>query len=162
MNLPDNPQIYIVIAFMVIGGVRWILEQINGAGKQPDATEDEDDPYADSEDLYEEARREIIARQHQLPQPSAPPPIPIPLVVQPSTPSAPPLSDWNRSVKAPPLSATERVALAKFQVHPGASSRHTPQRRTTGSRIKTLLATPSSARDAILLSEILGPPKGAL
>jgi len=48
--------------------------------------------------------------------------------------------------------------LARFQKH-SAPKRHR-KRPTSGSRIKRLLSSPSAARDAIILSEILGEPKG--
>ena len=56
----------------------------------------------------------------------------------------------------------EREALSRVQAQL-VGRRHRQRKRSgsTGSRVKRLLSSPASARDAIILGEILGQPKGA-
>ena len=165
MDLNDIPaQAIIVLVAMIIGAIKWFLEQVAGNKAGQDAVDQAEDDF---EDLYEEARREIQERQTQHPQPEAqptPPPTPQPVLVRTSptpqaTPTPPPLPDWERKVSKPSLSAAEKQALARFQ----KQSAHPRKKRQVhqGSRVRQLLSSPSSARDAIVLAEILGPPKGA-
>ena len=61
-----DPQVIIILVIMVVGGIRWFLEQVKGSQEGPSADERADDEL---EDLYEEARREILSRQTTLEEP---------------------------------------------------------------------------------------------
>lgn len=178
-----NFNLVIIIVFLVIGAIRWVLENIGGK-KPPSQAEhweeydyeerDYHQPQPNSiEDLYEEARREILERQNRnAPQPEvveeklseyqAPPtPPPIPGKARINRPKASsqkkePVS--FQKVKRPALSEEQKKALAAFEAH--SSKKEPAQATATHSRVRELLATPSAARDAIILAEILGPPKG--
>lgn len=170
-----EPQAIIILVVMIIGAIRWFLENVR---KKSEPEEDETSPF---EDLYEEARREIQQRQAREypteeemertlyegsreaqvvtapPSPAIPPPLPPQL--QPSITTAPGI-DYNSPPSRPTaeLSAAEQQALDRWNAGGTPSSR---RRRSRGrSKVRDLLATPSSARDAIVLREILGPPKG--
>jgi hypothetical protein len=164
MDLNEIPgQAIIVLVAMVIGAVKWFLEQVRGPGDADAA----DRASEDFEDLYEEARREIQERQARTPRESfEPPPFsgPPPIVVDTlpgSAPAPPPLPDWQKKVVKPTLSKAEQEALSRFQQQSTASRRPRRASEHAGSRIRKLLSSPGSARDAIVLSEILGPPKGS-
>jgi hypothetical protein len=170
MDLNDlDSRVVFALVIMVIGAIRWFLEQVREKKGGQDATEQASEDF---EDLYEEARREIQTRQAQAPQqPSTPPPIappfPVKAVVRPASTTAaappPPLPDWQRTVVKPTLSKAEQAALSRVQQQ--SSGPHQGQGRRTdqnGSRIRRLLSSPGAARDAIVLGEILGPPKGAV
>ena len=166
MDLSEiDARVFIVLAFMVIGAIRWVLERVKGKEDQ----EGDDSPF---EDLYEEARKEIVARQHRPHEEQAsPPPVqqaqrtpaaPVPQHRAAATPSRdthapPPLPNWQKKVTKPSLSAAEKVALARVQQQSGSSKKK--QSRSGRSRVRQMLNSPSAARDAIVLSEILGPPK---
>jgi len=163
MDLNDlDHRVVFALVFVIIAAIRWIMEQVKGKNDAQDVSQRADEEF---EDLYEEARREIVSRQTTLPQ-AQPPQVPArpprrqatPIPQARSEPAPPPLPNWQRKVTKPVLSAAEKVALARFQKH-SAPKRHR-KRPTSGSRIKRLLSSPSAARDAIILSEILGEPKG--
>ncbi len=163
MDLNDlDHRVVFALVFVIIAAIRWIMEQVKGKKDAQDVSQRASEEF---EDLYEEARREIVSRQTTLPQ--GPPPqasalpprrqaTPIPKTR--SEPAPPPLPNWQRKVTKPVLSAAEKAALARFQQH--SAPKQQRRRTSSGSRIKRLLSSPSAARDAIILSEILGEPKG--
>lgn len=181
-----NFNIVIVIIFLLMGVIRWLKESFSrGKGTQErehweeydyEERADQVKPQPSSlEDLYEQARREILDRQNRnAPQPevieeklsgyrtpappAAPPPLPgkarvnkPPVTFKESKPVA--LPQVNRAT----LSAEEEKALAAFQE---LSSKKRKKTTPTGSKVSDLLSSPSAARDAIVLTEILGTPKG--
>ena len=170
-ELFENPQAIILLVFMVIAALKFIGENLKGKKK-----EDEDQPLAD---LYEDSREEILDRQRSA---SPPPPLqkqapeqlsildflgppvgsrpeeeasspPPPL---PGTAAAPPLPSTPKP--KPSLSPAEKAALKRAEKARGEAAR--PRRSNRRRPIRELLATPAAARDAIVLREILGPPKG--
>ncbi|WP_411845404.1 hypothetical protein AAFN60_16935 [Roseibacillus persicicus] len=176
--MDDFPfQLVVVIVFIVIGVIRWFLENVLGrkpGQQQPEHWEEYDyDERADTvqprsnslEDLYEEARREILDRQNRNnPEPEVvqeklnrtPPPLPPvpgkarinrPEPVRPTPPKPP---------KPTVLTDAQKKAASDFQQLGKKAKQATRQK----SRVKEILSTPSSARDAIVLAEILGKPKG--
>lgn len=179
-----NFNLVIIIVFLVIGAIRWVIENISGK-KQPPTQEhweeydyeerDYHRPQPDSlEDLYEEARREILDRQnrndpqpevveeklreHSMP-PSAPPPLPGKVVVnKPKPPAQKEAPVTFKKVERPRLTEEEKKALAAFEAN--SSQKKKTVGSSTNSRVRELLASPTAARDAIVLAEILGPPKG--
>ncbi|MEM9081830.1 MAG: hypothetical protein AAGC74_14195 [Verrucomicrobiota bacterium] len=160
------------IVFLVIGALRWFMEN---ASKGRRLEEEDQEPSSSLEDLYEEARREILERQNRnAPDPEivgerledyrqpTPTPPPLPPVTPPPPPLAPATatSTWQApTIRRQTLSKAEQEALERVQ----KASAHSPSQRqsTSPSRVRELLSSPSSARDAIILAEILGPPKGA-
>ena len=185
----------IVALFLIMGAIRWVVDHLKKGSRPPH--QEQSDNYShperpeqaqtrDLDDLYEEARREILNRQNKnTPQPeqvaeklseySTPPNTPPPPVPErarfnrpalpPKTPAtpAPPLSYSDRKVERPKLSAAEEEALAAFQTQSLEEFSYDvrPQKKSSDhSRVKALLRSPSAARDAMVLTEILGKPKG--
>lgn len=181
-NLPENA--IFIIVFLAIGAVRWFLETL-GKKKQPPVHEhwEEDDyddqadqatPRSSLEELYDEARKEILDRQNrQIPEPEvlrrqlsgetlAPPPLPP--VAEPPKAVPPAVKAPRKEVEAPyqlkkvrrpVLSPAEQQALVNLE-----KMGHQPKPLSaSNTRIRKLLSDPTSARDAVILSEILGKPK---
>ena len=189
-----NFNIVILIGFLIVGGIRWLIANIFNNNKPAEREHWEEDDYDEQgyqaqqkpsslEDLYEEARREILNRQNRnIPEPeviqeklrdyrnpqprqtppTAPPPIPGKARVN-KAPTPPKAAEAPKpfalpEVRRPNLSAAEQQAIVNFQEissHKGEKKRKRPE-----SKIRDLLASPSAARDAIVLTEILGQPKG--
>lgn len=186
--MDDFPfQLVVVIVFIVIGVIRWVLENL--LGKKPPQQQEHWEEYdyterADTvqpkksslEDLYEEARREILDRQNRNnPEPEVvqeklnrtPPPLPpvpgkarINRPVPAQTTSQKAQSSFQataqKSLKRTVLTDAQKKAASDFQQLGKKAKQATLQK----SRVKEILSTPSSARDAIVLAEILGKPKG--
>jgi hypothetical protein len=169
-QLFENPQAIILLVFMVIAALKFVGENLKGK-KQ----EDKDQPLAE---LYDESRQQILERQRadappeesapgQAPRqlsildffgppvessPSSPPPLPVATATpSPPTPTAPPRPN-------PSLSPAEKAALKRVEEDRSEVAR--PRRSIRRRPIRQLLSTPAAARDAIVLGEILGPPKG--
>lgn len=169
MELFDNPQAIILLVFMVIAALKFIGENLKGK------KEDETQSLAD---LYDDSREEILERQQgaspppplqkQAPEPlsildflgapagSRPEEEPSPPPPLPGTSAAPPLPSTPKP--KPTLSAAEKEALKR--VEEGQAGIIRPRRSNRRRPIRELLATPAAARDAIVLREILGPPRG--
>jgi hypothetical protein len=165
-----------VIVMMVIGGIKWLLENLSGNQKRG-----QDQGDASFADLYEDARQQILerqARQHAQqdatepvaqqriiePVIASPPPVPAPpplpgrrpLVAQ----AQPTRSVSSKPLQRPVLTAAEMAALKRVQkreIEPRSRSR-----RSTRTSARQMLSSPAATRDAIVLLEILGPPKGAI
>ncbi len=131
-------QVIVLIIFVLISTVKWLMEKIRG--EQPLGTTEE------LEDIYEEFREEIRHRQTATHQQPTPPPIP----------QTPPPATRFKKPRKPKLSAEEKAALARYQQRTSGTRPHKPNSRTP---IQNLLSTPNSARQAIILTEILGKPK---
>ena len=182
-----NFNIVVVIVFLIMGAMRWVLENVNKSKKQNPRHPQSDSRYeefsgyptqrSDSlEDLYEETRREILERQNRhIPKPeviaeklnkyrtppTAPPPLPTKTQVQ--EPLVEAISFRASSlpeVQRPSLSQEEQKALASFQENSSSRTKKSVRATSEKSRVRELLASPSASRDAIVLAEILNPPKG--
>ncbi|MCH2064758.1 MAG: hypothetical protein MK194_13680 [Roseibacillus sp.] len=177
-----DPQAIILLVFMVIAFLKFVGENLKGKKQQ------EEEPGT-IEELYESTREEILERQRgaspppggtgdsspgpnapdqlsildffvpvnqkqaEPPLPSSPPPLPSKATPPLTTPN--PVS--SPSTK-PSLSKAEAAALERVRQE---QSKPTRSRRTIRRRpIRELLASPAAARDAIILGEILGPPRG--
>lgn len=182
--MPDiDPNALIILVIMIIGGLKWFLENLK-------SRKEEDDLESDSEagntfaDLYEEARRQIQERlnppspgreraerapsdeyldpQVFRPVAAAPPPVPGAVPAPPPLPAAP-APFQQKSFRRPQLSAAEKAALKRVQeqarkgAQPGVR-----QRRPARSHVRQLLSSPTAARDAIILREILSTPRGRM
>jgi len=168
----------VIVVFLVVGALRWFFSNILNRSQPSqnwDQEYNEQQPVHEQtslSDLYEQARAEILERQGQMaadpeevarqvgpnpgqrPAPPAarintPPPLPAGSKPEPKISLSPP--------RPPQLSAKEKEALTSF--------RKNEQRQTKGASkqkmsAKELLASPSAARNAVILAEILGPPKG--
>lgn len=184
MELLEQPQAIILLVFMVIAALKYVLENVKGKN----ANEEQQQSFTE---LYEETRQQVIERQRggTPPQPGsgeqarkeAPKQLSIldffgPPVgsrsedpgtaAPPPPPSGPPPVPKTNPAAAPEretLTAAETAALRRIQARE-AGSEHSRRPRRGGGRtpIREILSTPSSARDAIVLREILGPPKGGL
>jgi hypothetical protein len=148
-----------VVIYALVAMVIAAIQKFSEMGKNKRGNQDAADAASSEfEDLYEEARREINDQQTELPEPPRlTTPRKTPVVLPPSQErhAPPPLPNWQRKVTKPTLSFAEQAALARFQAQPTRSKR---QSQSVNSRVRELLSSPSSARDAIVLSEILGTP----
>ncbi len=143
-DLDINPNVIIVFVAMIIAGLKALLEKRNQENSPP-VPED----TSEYEELYEayEAELEAQRRQLEIPAVKTPPPLPTPA-------PAPP----RKVVKAPDLSADEEDALERFNSRSGGFL-HQKKSLSTKARVKAHLSSPTAAREALLLAEILGPPK---
>jgi len=175
-ELFENPQAIILLVFMVIAALKVVGEKIKGT-KQEDKNQS-------LVDLYDESRQQILERQRSEPSPeeSAPGQAPKELSIldffgppvgpspeeDPSPSSPPPLPTATAiptfptpvasARPKPSLSPEEQAALER--VREGQTEVVRPRRSIHRRPIRELLSTPAAARDAIVLGEILGPPKG--
>ncbi len=176
MDFFDQPYAIFLLVFMVIAAIKHLLDAVRG--KQ--AGENERDREDSVTDLYEETRQEIVERQQrQSPPPQPPTPHPpaqqpmsiLDLIVPhsrtkaatappppvPATP--PPVPTTTKTAERPTLSAAEQAALLRVQQRGMTGKSQSAVKRTP---IKQMLSSPAATRDAIVLREILGPPKGSM
>lgn len=186
-------QAIFVIVFLIIGAVRWFLENRAQRNRPPEEElwEEPDlieraSPISHSrrpeglEDLYKQARREIQERQsreasadsvreklqeYRAPQ-QAPPPLPLetrpkpiqkPSLKTEAAKGPVPNAYELKKVRRPVLTAAQQQAVVNFE-QMGQEKKPLDE---TDSRIRRMLLDPKAARDAIILTEILGKPKGA-
>lgn len=142
-----SPQIIIVFAAMIFAGIKALIEKAQASKQPPQVEEDlnDYDPYLEYEEVLQRQREELGLPT--LRKESAPPPLP----VQQSF--VPPLKP---KVIKPVLTAEEKQALQNLNI---PSNRRKHKGITTKSRLKAHLSSPTAAREALLLSEIFGPPK---
>jgi deoxyribodipyrimidine photolyase len=152
-DIPE--QVIFLILFVVVGAIKWLIEKIKG----PQAPHEVSDTL---EDMYDDFREEIRQRQTQSEQKaSVPPPLPRTDPVPPpiyvaSTPPASAHPD-HFSFKKNQLSAEEQAAIERFQ-NLDKQRKDRPRSAATGS-VRDMLASPGSARKAVILKEILGEPR---
>jgi hypothetical protein len=182
-QLLENPQAIFLLVFMAIAFLKMIGKNLKGANPEEEG-ENPADPYdyeAAREQILEERRTSeptpsssgkqpsptapeqlsildfIVPAGPRGPEKATPPPLPS------SRPKAPPLPDpepvWSARPKPRPTlspaeaEALERVKKEQSQPIPRSRALHRPP-------IREQIASPTAARDAIILGEILGPPKG--
>ena len=182
-QLLENPQAIFLLVFMAIAFLKFIGKKLKGENNEENS-EQAQEPLE-----YESVRQQILEEQRSVdaaPVPSAeqpsrnapdqlsildfivpsdtrkptnssPPPLP---ASQPATPrktdTGP--SAVRQAAAKPSLTPAEARALEnlrKRRVDPPIAKR-SPSRRS----IRQQLAGPAAARDAIILGEILGPPRG--
>ncbi|MGE9267180.1 MAG: hypothetical protein ACQKBY_03715 [Verrucomicrobiales bacterium] len=158
-----NPEVIFVLIALLASAIKAYFDRKAGRNQE----EDEDG------DVYDEYRELILQRQRQARAPETagvvPPPLPPKAEKShrpPPVPSdgdrAPELSPLQkmaaRGVEKPRLSAREKEALARVQQQRGSGSKRRRAASPTGS-VRAMLSHPGSARKAVILSEILGPPK---
>ncbi len=182
-QLLENPQAIFLLVFMAIAFLKFIGKNLKGENGESEL-EDPSDPYD-----YEATREEILNEQRINGPPAVPPAEQAPrsapqqlsildFIVPVDTPGTdkqtpPPLPSAGPTVASTPdpdpvpaikpvakptLSPAETKALERLQK---AQTQPRPTSRTLRRRpIREQLATPSAARDAIILGEILGTPRG--
>ena len=165
-EFPIDPNAIVVFVMVVVAGIKALLEKKNGQNTEaptPDEDEDYYDPYAEYEAELRRQEREQEIREQQrppvepkvitrIPSPRAevtPPPISVPEVGQRTTPTI-------KTPVRPQLSPAEKAALENLNLVSRSKKR---VHSSTKTRIRRHLASPTAAREALLLAEILGPPK---
>ena len=149
-------EVIFVLIVMIVSAIKWFVENIASKNQPPF---DEDKPggtISTLEDLYEEARREIQERQAGTP--SGPSTYWDEAQASPAAPATPPPLPEYSPPEKPKLSVAEQAALRRVQERQKTTS---PGKRKASTSLHGLLSSPSAARNAVLLREILGPPKGA-
>jgi hypothetical protein len=154
-DLPDG-QVIAVILMVLFAGIKALMEKIRGQQEGSNDTEEAD--YDPMEEFYEEHARQaheqreaVLLQQQGFVEPSPPP---LPAVYVAPTPVKRP------QIKKPTLSSLELQALKNIQ----QTQIKKPKNRfetlgTAKARARRILASPTAARDAVILSEILGPPR---
>jgi len=157
-NIP--PQAIIFAVIMIIGFVRNILFKKGGNPTEEEHRhEDPNDPMAEFRRMIEQAREEANENERtsspppviqRAPSPAPRPQAPPKLVTTPPPPTSP-----------PPVSVAPQITKApKPNPAPFPHSAQKRVKRTQNrNNLKALLDTPESARQAIILSEVLGKPK---
>lgn len=161
-------RIIMLILFVVISGAKWFIENVKNRGQQPHETSES------LEEIYDDFREEIRKRQTEVKHPQerthqerhpqdiftphhhefgqqSPPPLPTEPEYKPEPAPQP------REIRKPQLSAQERAALANLQHR--ASTANRAQRNQSTPTLRQLLSSPKSARQAIVLREVLGKPR---
>ena len=157
-DFPFDSNVIVVLVAVIFAAIKAYLERGNKATEEEGMTEEEllEQYEAELRRQQEEMEAREAARQptpvvsKSRPEPT-PPPIPqVAAVPMPYRPAAKPVK--------PKLTAAEKLALENFQ-RLSANSR---KRRTSGStksRVHRHLSSPTAAREALVLAEVLGPPK---
>ena len=182
-QLLENPQAIFLLVFMAIAFLKFIGKNLKGenAGEESETLADPYDYEATREEILNEQRINgppavapgeqaprsapqqlsildfIVPVDTPAPEKQTPPPLPS------ASPAAASTTDPNpvpaiEPVPKPALSPAEAKALESLQKGKTLARprSHTLRRRP----IREQLATPSAARDAIILGEILGTPRG--
>jgi len=170
-SLIENPQAILIFIVMIVGAVRALIEKKQAKNLPPPEVDFEDQ---DLEAIFRQQREKILRRQQvDVDEPNGweetpatlPPPIPsvkhIPSAVNVREErSFVPMSQVEvyepPKVKKPVLTSEEQAALER-----ASQNLMRPVKRKSFSRGKVLamLQDPNAARDAVLLTEILGKPK---
>lgn len=140
-----DPQALFILLAVIFAAIKAFFEQ-----RKKDKTEEiieeqtEFDPYQAYEEELARQRRDL---QIEIPTPSGPPPL---------TSLSPPPPLLSTPVR-PKLSEAEKKALSNLN----RQTKRRPLRRndSTRSRVYRHLSSPTAAREALLLAEVLGPPK---
>jgi len=145
-----NPQVIIVFVAMILAGLKALYEKMQAAKQQQEPPierqTDDYDPSLEYEEVLQR-HREKLGIPEVVRETTAPPPFPVEEVfVQPP----------RLKVAKPILTVEERQALQNLNI---PSNRRKRSEITTKSRLKAHLSSPTAAREALLLSEIFGPPK---
>jgi hypothetical protein len=152
-----DPQAILVVLMVIFAAIKAFFEKRkNGDAEKVRGEETGPDLYQAYEEELARQQRDL---QIEISPPTSPQTSPPPLseavpfssrkaTPQPPLPSAPVL---------PKLSAAEKQALESLKARTKKSVRKA--RDSTKSRVYRHLSSPTAAREALLLAEILGPPK---
>ena len=161
-------RIIMLILFVVISGAKWFIENVKNRGQQPHETSES------LEEIYDDFREEIRQRQTEVKHPQerqseerhpqdiftphhhefgqqSPPPLPTEIEYKPDPVPQP------RKIRKPQLSLQEKAALANLKKQ-AATAKRTRRNHATPT-LRQLLSSPQSARQAIVLREVLGKPR---
>ena len=144
-----DPQVIIIFVAMIFAGVKALIEKVQSKSASPQ----EETPLEEYFDgYYEEALQQ---QRQQLGLQVEPTPqtthqfSPTPELIEPPAPLP--------KVVVPKLSPAEKQALKNLQKT--ATPVQKPPLISTKSRLKAHLSSPTAAREALILSEVFGPPK---
>lgn len=169
-NLPIEPQTIIFLVIFLISALSSLFKKIKGGDKRSYEEQDypqaprHEDPMQEFKRMIEEARREAEAPSSPPPAPQ-PSPQPAPKAVIPpkrSTTTPPPIEN-----PTPPPVSSEPPLEYKKTAAPKAKGflQSKKRKKATSSKpqdlsLTELLRSPNAARQAIILKEVLGKPKG--
>lgn len=145
-----------LILFVVISGIKWFIEQAKKRN-EPDETSES------LEEIYDDFREEIRRRQTEIQLPeqlfaSEPAHAPVPPPLPTAAEYRPDPLPTQRKVNKPTLPPQEKEALARLQKQSTAQPTRVVQRQRHAS-LRQTLGSPQTARQAIVLHEILGKPR---
>ncbi len=152
-DLPIDPQAIIIFVAVIFAAIKAFIErgQKNKDVSPPPLSEEEEE-YVDPYEAYE------AELQRQRTEMEIPPPLPVQIQTPPRS-GTPQVSLIPAGVKPirPKLSKAEKAALENLNL----TSRRALHKPTlsTKARVKAHLSSPTAAREALLLAEVLGPPK---
>lgn len=141
-NWPIEPRLIIFIVVALIGFLQNVLKKKPSQHETYDVPEPDYDPLGEFRDLIEEARQKA----------ESPEPAPAPVViVSPPEPihTAPEITKTAETEPSPTLNVSSKPK-------PEQQSRQPRQQKGS---IQKLLTSPGAARQAIILTEVLGKPK---
>lgn len=160
-------RVILLILFVVISAVKWLVEKIKSSDQEAEEQKGPDNLKA----LYEEFRDEIRQRQTKLQRKQhAQPPAPAPPQTQaPPAPPAPLTQPVHRvsaaadriTQPAKPYKPAKTIVTAEQRAAASRFAQRTASKRKPSAQtyVRALLSNPQSARQAIILAEILGKPK---
>lgn len=151
-EFPFDSNVIVVLVAVIFAAIKAFLERGNKA---------DDGEGTIGEELLEQYEEELRRQQmemeareaaeRQRPAASSPPSIP-------ETFSVPMTHREGSKPHRPKLTAAEKKALENFQRR-SRSSEKRPSPGSTKSRVYRHLSSPTAAREALVLAEVLGPPK---
>lgn len=153
---PD-PQVIIIFIAVVFAAVKSFLERRAELKRQAELNEVEEFDFEQAAADYEE---ELERQRREIGLPAAPPPLPIPTrqatVTIQRTPTIPLTIPKPKPIR-PQVSDAQKAAARNFE---RISNKKKSDHPTTHTRIQAHLKSPSIAREALVLAEIFGKPKG--
>jgi len=151
-EFPLDSNAIIVVVAVIFAAIKAFIEkkqkkEVEESPPIPENEEEEYDPYLEYEAELERQRRE---REIVLPvRVSTPPPLITPPAVQVA----------NKTPVRPKLSDAEKKALKNLNLNSHRQRKGTSRDQSTKSRVYLHLSSPTAAREALVLAEVLGPPK---
>ena len=148
-----DPQAILVLLMVIFAAIKAFFEQRKKVGSEVTLEEET------NLDLYQAYEEEVARQRKELQIELSPPASPSPLsdAIPFSKPKATPPPPLPSEPVLPKLSAAEAKALNDLNLRKKTSSRKA--KGSTRSRVYRHLSSPTAAREALLLAEILGPPK---
>ena len=148
-----DPQAILVLLMVIFAAIKAFFEQRKKVGSEETLEEET------NLDLYQAYEEEVARQRKELQIELSPPASPPQLsdAIPFSKPKATPPPPLPSEPVLPKLSAAEAKALNDLNLRKKTSSRKA--RGSTKSRVYRHLSSPTAAREALLLAEILGPPK---
>ena len=140
-----DPQAIFILLAVIIAAIKAFFEQKkNDPPEESIGEETGFDPYQAYEEELARQRRDL---KIEMPSPSTPPPLT-------GFSTAPPLTP---APVRPKLSEAEQRALSNLNLQTRRPTKRSKD--STRARVYRHLSSPTAAREALLLAEVLGPPK---